>query len=441
MSYSALQTFCAYSLQPSNVVLVYEELTEEVIDTIIKCALIVQHTGKVVVISADTSALMDACAKHFLSNVVVQDKHESDNVTLQIGGSATRATYVWSRHTVPLYVPTEVLPGCVIQSAKAIAPIKQGIKLGLSEPAFGHRGTLRSMRDYARFARQVLKVDTVLFIQHSEFDADKKMRIEADAGKLIAYTGSLNDALRSNPVDVLVMQRAGWVEERPTVMPCVIHCVFTNLITWGEKHTRISECVPSTKNSPVVHYTVVMPDGDGSAFRARHNIPQDALVVGRHGGYETFDVPFVWQSIAAALEQRPSLYFVFMNTDTPPQFKTHPRVVTVPITADLQDISDFVNGCDAMLHARVYGETFGLACAEFAYFGKPVLSYSIAPADANYHYELLKHDALVLYANQGELTSKLLDLHRGMVCAKTRAFVRTHYHPWSVMPAFARCTF
>ena len=36
----------------------------------------------------------------------------------------------------------------------------------------------------------------------------------------------------------------------------------------------------------------------------------------------------------------------------------------------------FINSCDAMLHARLQGESFGLACGEFSIRNKPVITYA-----------------------------------------------------------------
>ena len=60
----------------------------------------------------------------------------------------------------------------------------------------------------------------------------------------------------------------------------------------------------------------------------------------------------------------------------------------------------FLNSCDAMLHGRMRGETFGLSCLEFAIIGKPVLTYAGSAERA--HLEILG-DTAVLYQNAQEL--------------------------------------
>jgi len=47
----------------------------------------------------------------------------------------------------------------------------------------------------------------------------------------------------------------------------------------------------------------------------------------------------------------------------------------------------YLESCDAMIHGRKRGETFGLSCMEFAVAGKKVLTFSGSPETA--HLELL----------------------------------------------------
>ena len=57
-------------------------------------------------------------------------------------------------------------------------------------------------------------------------------------------------------------------------------------------------------------------------LRKSLRIPESALVVGSYGAHDAFDVPFAPAVIAAVLERRPDIYFLFMNY---PRAATHPR--------------------------------------------------------------------------------------------------------------------
>ncbi len=108
-------------------------------------------------------------------------------------------------------------------------------------------------------------------------------------------------------------------------------------------------------------------------------------MVGRHGGAGTFDIPFVHEEVRRAASTRQDLWFVFLNTR--PFCAPHPRIVHLPTTVDLVRKTRFVRTCDAMLHARREGETFGLACAEFSIQHKPVITWSDSPD--RFHIETL----------------------------------------------------
>jgi hypothetical protein len=52
----------------------------------------------------------------------------------------------------------------------------------------------------------------------------------------------------------------------------------------------------------------------------------------------------------------------------------------------------FINTCDAMIHSRIRGETFGLSIAEFSSKGKPIIT---CPCGDLEHIFILKNKAIV----------------------------------------------
>jgi hypothetical protein len=166
---------------------------------------------------------------------------------------------------------------------------------------------------------------------------------------------------------------------RPAHGRTVVHCVFEAREPHGDVYAAISSCVaeqhgvPGEKPCPVVPYIVRQPPPDTGDLRGQLGIPAAATVLGRHGGFDTFDIPFVKQEVVRALATREDLWFVFLNTR--PFAPPHPRLVHLPATVDLGAKARFVRTCDAMLHARAEGETFGLAVAEFSVCHKPVLTW------------------------------------------------------------------
>ena len=89
------------------------------------------------------------------------------------------------------------------------------------------------------------------------------------------------------------------------------------------------------------------------------------------------------------------------------KFIDHPNVLFLDGNYDLHEKSSFVNACDAMIHARSGGETFGLAVAEFAQANKPVITYSLSGERC--HLDILGERA-ILYSNEDEVYDILNNL-------------------------------
>jgi len=98
---------------------------------------------------------------------------------------------------------------------------------------------------------------------------------------------------------------------------------------------------------------------------------------------------------------------------------------------DKEEKGRFLATCDAMIHARDTGETFGLAVAEFAVLGKPVITLSESKERA--HLEMLGKQAL-LYRNVGEFAEILREFR----AHKTHETEYNNYaDPEMVMQIFA----
>jgi glycosyltransferase involved in cell wall biosynthesis len=110
-----------------------------------------------------------------------------------------------------------------------------------------------------------------------------------------------------------------------------------------------------------------------------------------------------------AAKKNPDIWFLFLNTCEFRGVAGLPNIVFLPATADPILKRRFLNTCDAMLHGRQRGETFGLSCLEFAMLGKPVLTYANSPERA--HLEILG-DAAVAYENAQHLRALLRDRGR-----------------------------
>ncbi len=165
--------------------------------------------------------------------------------------------------------------------------------------------------------------------------------------------------------------------------------------------------LPGLRKSPVVPHIVHLPDADTN-LRPQLGIPEEAVVFGRHGGDATLDIEFVHTAVRTVLEERADVWFIFLNTFT---FVEHERVVHLPPSVDRADVRRFVDTCDYMLHATWVGETFGLAVAEFAFTGAPVLTFVGSPQLG--HLDLLRDAGMLLgYSGFEEIVHHLRTLRR-----------------------------
>ena len=220
-------------------------------------------------------------------------------------------------------------------------------------------------------------------------------------------------------------------------IPLLVHAVFSAKHPWpNATFARISAVVPAASSAiPVVPYPVAPAIEGGPDLRASLGIPADATVFCRHGGMPTFNVPFVRTAVARFAERRPDVYFVLLNTPRLDS-KARANVVHLPAIFDEAKKAAFIRSCDAMLHARAEGETFGMAVAEFSVHNKPVLTYARAPAAARHHLDTLGSKAIV-YKSEAHLLRLLGEFNRTDARLRDWNAYRP-YAPAAVMRTFAR---
>jgi hypothetical protein len=154
-----------------------------------------------------------------------------------------------------------------------------------------------------------------------------------------------------------------------------VHAAFDGRMAHGDVYARISPAVRG--NAPIVPHVVRPRACEGPDLRAELGIPRDALVFGRHGGYNGFDLPAAQQAVLRVATDSPTTFFLFVHT-APFGGEELPNIRHLPRCEDVDHLSRFVRTCDAMLHGRADGETFGLSVADFAAHGRPVIASGAA---------------------------------------------------------------
>jgi hypothetical protein len=207
--------------------------------------------------------------------------------------------------------------------------------------------------------------------------------------------------------------------------------VFTAHHRHGDVYAAISEWVADTyalHDVPVVPHIVILPDTDED-LRNELGIPEDAVVFGRHGGYEQFNILSIMQTIAQSLNDRKDIYFLFMNTAP---FYEHPRIIYLPKAHVMEYTAKFINTSDAMIHCRREGETFGLAVGEFSLRRRPVLTWYWS--FDRHHINVLGEDG-IYYRNPRELYQILMSFQKGEQRPDCYSGL---YNPQTVMDQFEK---
>jgi hypothetical protein len=281
------------------------------------------------------------------------------------------------------------------------------------QPHLDIRGTGVSNFDYAVNVEKILGHKAVMICdkddRRSHPLAVKKFKDQLNVIELPGHEdmGLLEAALADIHADAVYIQKCGArCEGRFTQkFPTFIHCVGHEYDPHGTVYAYVSEWSARTFSQgrcPWVPYIVQLPAVDGD-LRAELGIPREAVVFGRLGGPDTWNLPWANFIVERILKEKPDYYFIFALT---PKFINHPRALFLDAFADVERKTAFINTCDAMLHARAEGESFGAAIAEFSIRNKPVITWNGSPERC--HIDILKDKGLY-YANPHGLYKTLRD--------------------------------
>ena len=295
------------------------------------------------------------------------------------------------------------------------------IKIAIHANELDGRGLGRVCRDYAVGLRS--RGHEVCFITSNNGE-NAAIKHLADLGPVLRYDHPVkytaNDEIRyvlakmvdANKIDFLhVLSHGANNGLVPDNCRTGVHCVFDMSQPHGTVYAGVSEYLcrkfqrPATDCVPHIVKTL----SPTKNLRPQYSIPQDALVLGRHGGYAEFNIPFVHRAVETALKQRENLWLLFLSTKP---FCDHPRAIFIPWVETEQEVANFIHTCDGMLHARAMGETFGLAVGEFSAAGKRVLTWQPQDSTSLYdaaHLEYLGN-AAITYSSYEELLNILLHL-------------------------------
>lgn len=288
------------------------------------------------------------------------------------------------------------------------------MKVGFYSPHLCLRGTTVAMFDYAYYNQIILNNESIIFYEKNHHNNDASTIEKFSIFKCIAMDGihNLDEEIEKSKCDALYIIKGGWKNDGRNTNACktLIHAIA--MAPENEKHGDVYAYASywlskacSNNNVAVVPYMVDLPNIDDD-LRKMLGIPEHSFVFGRNGGKDTWNLSFANQVISDILEQRDDIYFLFQNT---PIAFNHRKIIHLPSTSDMILKTKFINTCDAMIHARNEGESFGLSCGEFSIRNKPIITWLGSP-ERN-HIETLS-DKGIYYNNEKEMFECILNFEK-----------------------------
>ena len=284
------------------------------------------------------------------------------------------------------------------------------VKIAFHDNQLCERGSTIALYDYAYYNKYYLKNESIIMYDNND-DRNVPSVIEkfAKEFKLYPYNEWKQDAdniLQSEKCDILYMIKGGEYDGKtalPKICKTVVHCVFNTIQPHGHIYASIAPWVQHNdgKFSHVPHI-INLPDHNEN-MRKELNIPEDALVFGRHGGYLQFDIEYVKKMVFYTAKNNSNIYFIFVNTQ--PFCYSLPNIKHLNKIIDLHEKVKFINTCDGMMWGRSDGEVFSLSQGEFSFKNKPVICTNVGYGG---QVHLLK-DKAMWYQNPSELYKILLN--------------------------------
>ncbi len=299
------------------------------------------------------------------------------------------------------------------------------------------RGTEIAIFDYAKYNEELLNNESIIFCNSNNElveDVVKKFKSKFECYFYKNFT-ELEDICEKNNIEHTYFIKSGFRDGLNLKNSRnLIHAVFPT--DWREFHGDrlafvskwLSEEHSNSKIPFVPHMIDLQPHHKNR--RIELGIKSSDLVIGCYGGQDSFNLKFVHEEIVKSLSLRQDLYFIFMNIA---KFANHERLIFLPGDANLDNKVAFINTCDAMIHARGIGESFGLACGEFSIMNKPVITYSKSPQRS--HLDILGSKAIT-YDGRKDLLNIFLNIDKKYIQSRDWDAYSKEFNPDSIMKLF-----
>lgn len=291
------------------------------------------------------------------------------------------------------------------------------MKILFHENELNYRGTSIAMYDYADFNEKLLGNESfIAYHKHEKTNHIEGIEKFAKRFNVLAYENfsEVDRFIKKNGIDLFYAIKNGnrdGIESKEC--KTAVHSVFKHYEPHGDVYAYVSEWLADEMTQgkyPFVPHMVNFTEDTTEDLRKQLGIPGNARVFGYYGGAQSFNIQFAQKTAEEIARKYKDTYFLFMGVDSfvknrwwKPKAE---NMIFLPPSADVLYKLKFINTCDALLHARERGETFGIAVAEFAMKGKPVITFADSPEKA--HIWQLENQAYY-YRDKKDLKDILLD--------------------------------
>jgi hypothetical protein len=263
------------------------------------------------------------------------------------------------------------------------------------------RGTTVAAYDYAHYNETILGNRSFIFY-NKNLSVNKSSIIKKFTDRFPVHAlnsfQEVDEYIKQYNISHIYIIKSGEKDNKVSkIAKNCIHAVF-NYDPHGEIYAAISPSV--NKYCPIVPHMINLPSHERN-LREILSIPMNAVVFGSYGGATSFSIPYVQKIVYKVAKEYPNIYFLFANFN---RFcPVLSNIIHMETIIDLEHKVEFINTCDAMLHARKDGETFGIAIGEFSSKNKRILT---THSGDSAHIEILKEKGL--YYTEQNLEHKLL---------------------------------
>jgi len=273
------------------------------------------------------------------------------------------------------------------------------MKIAFYSHHLSERGTEIALYDFAKYNEEILSNQSIVIFnpetpQNNKTAIDKfEKRFQIERIKLpsITYVGreiisEIDKIIQREKCDILYFQcggkNDGFISKH---CKTVILVCSTNYEPYGDRYAYVSKWLSETMTqgkTPWIPIIIDLHDTEEN-LRLDLGIPSDAIVFGRTGGMDTWNIHWANNVVKESLNLRKDIFYIFQNT---PKFIQHDRVKFINTTVDPVYKSMFINSCDVFLHARAEGESFGQSIAEFSTKNKRIITYKNSPEKNHIQY-------------------------------------------------------